>query len=358
MNDAIVWLTIFVLSVFVGIEVISKVSSTLHTPLMSGANAIHGSSCSARSWSPAHRQGPALIVGLIAIVLAADQHGRRLRGHRPDAADVHAQEAQGRARQTDGGATVIPVWAQFVYLVCAVGFILALKGLSGPKTARTGNLIGAAAAVVACALPFTYLDDMKTRPADPGRDRGRHRRRRVRRPHGADDPDAADGGPVQRRRRRRGRPGRGPRADEIMPLGHDRLVRPRRDRVHDRRRLGVVRRLGRHVRQAAGADDLPRRWSSRACRSPSAASSSRWSPSSACSSLGPEMWIGVVLALLGLVFGVLLVLPVGGADVPIVISLLNAFTGLTVAAGGYVLSTPCCWSPARSSAPPARSSPC
>ena len=38
----VVWLTIFVLSVFVGIEVISKVSSTLHTPLMSGANSIHG----------------------------------------------------------------------------------------------------------------------------------------------------------------------------------------------------------------------------------------------------------------------------------------------------------------------------
>ena len=42
MSDAIVWLTIFVLAVFVGVEVISKVSSTLHTPLMSGANAIHG----------------------------------------------------------------------------------------------------------------------------------------------------------------------------------------------------------------------------------------------------------------------------------------------------------------------------
>jgi NAD(P) transhydrogenase subunit beta len=52
----------------------------------------------------------------------------------------------------------------------------------------------------------------------------------------------------------------------------------------------------------------------------------------------PGTWIGVVLALLGLLVGVLLVLPVGGADVPIVISLLNAFTGLTVAAGGYVLS--------------------
>jgi NAD(P) transhydrogenase subunit alpha len=35
-------LTIFVLSVLVGIEVISKVPSTLHTPLMSGANSIHG----------------------------------------------------------------------------------------------------------------------------------------------------------------------------------------------------------------------------------------------------------------------------------------------------------------------------
>jgi len=35
-------LTIFVLAVFVGFEVISKVSTVLHTPLMSGANAIHG----------------------------------------------------------------------------------------------------------------------------------------------------------------------------------------------------------------------------------------------------------------------------------------------------------------------------
>ena len=51
-----------------------------------------------------------------------------------------------------------PTWVQLVYLACAVCFILALKGLSGPKTARTGNLIGAVAAVVACAVPFFYLD--------------------------------------------------------------------------------------------------------------------------------------------------------------------------------------------------------
>jgi H+-translocating NAD(P) transhydrogenase subunit alpha len=35
-------LTIFALAIFVGIEVISKVPSMLHTPLMSGTNAIHG----------------------------------------------------------------------------------------------------------------------------------------------------------------------------------------------------------------------------------------------------------------------------------------------------------------------------
>jgi H+-translocating NAD(P) transhydrogenase subunit alpha len=35
-------ITVFVLSVLVGFEVISKVPATLHTPLMSGANAIHG----------------------------------------------------------------------------------------------------------------------------------------------------------------------------------------------------------------------------------------------------------------------------------------------------------------------------
>jgi len=48
-------------------------------------------------------------------------------------------------------------------------------------------------------------------------------------------------------------------------------------------------------------------------------------------------WLLVLLGLAALVVGVLFVLPVGGADVPIVISLLNAFTGLTVAASGYVL---------------------
>lgn len=51
----------------------------------------------------------------------------------------------------------------------------------------------------------------------------------------------------------------------------------------------------------------------------------------------PQEWLLWALLGLSLGFGVLFVLPVGGADVPIVISLLNAMTGLAVAASGYVL---------------------
>src|SRR3712207_3440308 len=72
MHEAVVWLTIFVLSVFVGIEVISKVSSTLHTPLMSGANAIHGVILlGAIIVTGSTDNNLALAVGLVAIVLAA-----------------------------------------------------------------------------------------------------------------------------------------------------------------------------------------------------------------------------------------------------------------------------------------------
>jgi NAD(P) transhydrogenase subunit alpha len=63
--------TIFVLSVFVGFEVISKVSSTLHTPLMSGANAIHGVILvgSMVVLGTSHGAVPT-VLGFIAVVLA------------------------------------------------------------------------------------------------------------------------------------------------------------------------------------------------------------------------------------------------------------------------------------------------
>ena len=69
--DAIALLTIIVLSVFVGFEVVSKVSSTLHTPLMSGANAIHGIILVGAIIVAGQADDPlVLAVALLAVVLA------------------------------------------------------------------------------------------------------------------------------------------------------------------------------------------------------------------------------------------------------------------------------------------------
>jgi H+-translocating NAD(P) transhydrogenase subunit beta len=52
-----------------------------------------------------------------------------------------------------------------------------------------------------------------------------------------------------------------------------------------------------------------------------------------------EQWLLWALVALALVFGVMFVLPIGGADMPVVISLLNAFTGLAASATGFVLDS-------------------
>ncbi|MDN5559474.1 MAG: NAD(P) transhydrogenase subunit alpha, partial [Ruaniaceae bacterium] len=65
-------LTILVLAAFVGVEVVSKVTSTLHTPLMSGANAIHGIILVGALIVTAHATNPLLLIlSIIAVVLAS-----------------------------------------------------------------------------------------------------------------------------------------------------------------------------------------------------------------------------------------------------------------------------------------------
>ena len=69
--DAIALLTVFVLAVFVGFEVVSKVSSTLHTPLMSGANAIHGIILVGAIIVAGQAEDPVvLVIALVAVLLA------------------------------------------------------------------------------------------------------------------------------------------------------------------------------------------------------------------------------------------------------------------------------------------------
>jgi NAD(P) transhydrogenase subunit beta len=52
-----------------------------------------------------------------------------------------------------------------------------------------------------------------------------------------------------------------------------------------------------------------------------------------------EQWLLLLVVIGALVFGVMFVLPIGGADMPVVISLLNAFTGLAAAATGFELES-------------------
>jgi NAD(P) transhydrogenase subunit beta len=58
--------------------------------------------------------------------------------------------------------------------------------------------------------------------------------------------------------------------------------------------------------------------------------------------LTPELQIVILLAIVvaALIFGITMVLPIGGADMPVVISLLNSFTGTAAAMAGFVINNP------------------
>jgi H+-translocating NAD(P) transhydrogenase subunit alpha len=70
-NELLTEITYFVLAVFVGFEVISKVPTILHTPLMSGTNAIHGIILVGALLIAAGANSPVTIaLGLVAVTLA------------------------------------------------------------------------------------------------------------------------------------------------------------------------------------------------------------------------------------------------------------------------------------------------
>jgi NAD(P) transhydrogenase subunit beta len=233
---------------------------------------------------------------------------------------------------------VIPVWAQLLYLFGAVCFILALKGLSGPKTARAGNLLGAFGAVLACVIPFFYVDDMQHVPlilaaiavGSVGGVYGARTVRMTQMPQMVALFNGVGGGAAALVALLE--------LHEVVEVGSDvgkfTLVATAFTIL-----VGSVSFSGSIVTFAK----LQELITSRPVVFPGlpVVFGAGLLGAIALSVLlvrEPELWFGVVLGLVGLLVGVLLVLPVGGADVPIVISLLNAFTGLTVAAGGYVLS--------------------
>ena len=232
---------------------------------------------------------------------------------------------------------MIPVWAQLTYLGAAVCFILALKGLSGPKTARNGNIIGAIAAVVACAVPFFYLDLdhvplilVAVAVGTAGGVYGARTVQMTQMPQMVALFNGVGGGA----------------AALVALLELHEIVQLSLDpgwfillATAFTILVGSVSFAGSIITFAK----LQELMTSRPVVFPGLPIVFGLALLGSLALGGlligdTTMLAGVVLALVGLLVGVLLVLPVGGADVPIVISLLNAFTGLTVAAGGYVLS--------------------
>ncbi|NUR09224.1 MAG: NAD(P)(+) transhydrogenase (Re/Si-specific) subunit beta [Nocardioidaceae bacterium] len=231
----------------------------------------------------------------------------------------------------------MPVWVQLVYLACSVCFILALKGLSGPRTARAGNLIGAAAAVVAVIVPFVYLDldhvpliVLAIIVGSAGGVVGARRVQMTQMPQMVALFNGVGGGAAALVALLELHEAQ----DVIDSVGWFTLAATAFTIA-----VGSVSFSGSIITFAK----LQELMTSRPVVFPGlpvvfGAGLLAAVVLAVVEVQGGAMWTGVLLALLGLLVGVLLVLPVGGADVPIVISLLNAFTGLTVAAGGYVLS--------------------
>ncbi|MFF2318097.1 NAD(P)(+) transhydrogenase (Re/Si-specific) subunit beta [Arthrobacter sp. NPDC058097] len=217
-----------------------------------------------------------------------------------------------------------------LYLAAAVFFILALKGLNSPRTARRGNLIGAFGALIAVVTVFfsTRLDNVPLIL-------------------GAIAVGSGVAAPVARRVKMTQMPqlvalfnGVGGGAAALvalleLPHAEDAWVRVA---VVFTLLVGAVSFAGSAVTFAKLQElmttrpvvfpGLPVLMGAVLLAAVGAA---------AAVVLGGSLVLALLLLLLGLVAGVLLVLPVGGADVPIVISLLNAFTGLAVAASGLVL---------------------
>ena len=232
--------------------------------------------------------------------------------------------------------TGTPVWVQLTYLLAAVCFILALKGLSGPRTARPGNLLAAAAAVVGCVIPFIYLD-LKHVPliiaaiviGSAGGFVGARRVQMTQMPQMVALFNGVGGGAAA--------------LVALIEL-HEALAVDASPGWFTWAATAFTILVG-SVSFAGSVITflkLQELMTSRPVLFPGLPVVFGLALVGALALsvtivVQPSELIGVVLALVGLLVGVLLVLPVGGADVPIVISLLNAFTGLTVAAGGYVL---------------------
>jgi H+-translocating NAD(P) transhydrogenase subunit beta len=225
-------------------------------------------------------------------------------------------------------------WAQLGYLAAAVCFIVALKGLSSPRTARRGNLIGAAGALLACVIVFLVSDIHHLLPILAAIAAGTaigvlgaYRVRMTQMPQLVALFNGVGGG-----------------AAAIVAFIELTELRPGATPVFDLIATAFTILVG-SVSFAGSVVTFLKLQELMTTRPVVFPGYPILYGLGLLAALGfsvglvliPSLIFAVLLAAVGAGLGVLLVLPVGGADVPIVISLLNAFTGLTVAASGYLL---------------------
>ena len=229
-------------------------------------------------------------------------------------------------------------WIDLVYLVAAVGFILALKGLSSPKHARNGNLLAAAAAAVAVGFTFAYpevrahtLNLVLTLVAMVV--------------------GATIAVPAARLIKMTAIPqmvaifnGVGGGAAALVSIVVFLIEAPGKPAVYRIAEVlfgvlvGCVSFAGSAIAFAKLQELMPGR-------------PVTYPAQQVINGVVGVVIVGLAIgtlvtgsvpllvatAVLSLVLGVIFVLPIGGADVPVLISLLNSFTGLAVAASGFTL---------------------
>ena len=342
--------TVFILACFVGWQVIWSVTPALHTPLMSVTNAISGiiiiggmlqigagarsgvassarsPRCSPRSTSPAASSSPSACC-------------RCSSGSAP----------KWRSMETGGSLTV-------AYLVAGVLFIRSLGGLSKQETARRGNLSGMLGMAIAVV-------DGRRRLGQPGGDGSRATGCALL-IGAALVVGGAIGAVLARRVEMTGMP-------ELVAILHSfvglaavlvgfasylsprrrtasmarrRAHRaPRRDLGRHRGRRAHVHRLDHRVGQAAR--DALRQAAAAAGTARARTRSSPLAIVGLCVPVRPGAAghragcrCSIAIAVLAGLLGVHLVMAIGGADMPVVVSLLNSYSGWAAAAAGFMLA--------------------
>src|SRR5438876_1805083 len=229
------------------------------------------------------------------------------------------------------------VATNFAYLATIVAFILALKFLSHPATARRGNWIGAAGMLIAIAVTFAQASVVSYWEIVGGMAVG-----------------GSVGSVAARRVKMTAMPqmvalfnGVGGGAAALISLGEFHVLAPDPGRLHGdisvsiilSALIGSISFAGSMVAFAKLQELIQGRPIT--YRGQQAVNgivlAAALAAGIAIVSGADRQWLMWALLACASVFGVLFVLPIGGADMPVVISLLNAFTGLAAAATGFEL---------------------